>query len=180
MKNNKSKKTICLTAVALLLIMSLMVGTAMAYFTTYAVAQGGYSIKLGFSKTEIQETVTDKKEIRIKNTGDYDCYVRLKALVGDKYKDDLRYSEPGGKGRWTPNADGYYYYSDILKPGESTEQIDVTFVLPQDTETFDQFNVIIIQECAKVLYMEDGTPTADWNNIADVSQTIYKEEEEKS
>lgn len=178
MNNRINKRTICLTAVAVFLIAGLTVGTAMAYFTTYAVAQGGYTIKLGGTETEIEEKVElvdPMKEITIQNTGDYDCYVRLKALVGDAFKEKMKYSEPGEERKWTPGADGYYYYSDILKPGESSSQLKVSFEFPK--EELAQFNVIIVQECTPVLYEADGTPYADWNNTADVSQSFFVQEE---
>lgn len=173
MKKMKINKTICLAAAAIALIGSLSVGTAMAYFTTYATAQGGVEIDLGFTETEINETVVSgQKEIKLENTGDYDCYVRLKALTGDAYKDSLKYAEPAGEGKWTPGADGYYYYSDVVEPGGLTAQINVSFSFPEEEPA--DFNVIIIQENTPVLYDADGMAYADWANKADVSQTEYK------
>lgn len=178
MKNKISKKTICLSAAALTLTAGLAVGSAMAYFTTYTTAEGGVPVSLGFTETIPNEEVVDgKKEIKLENTGDYDCYVRLKALTGDKYKDSLRYTEPDGAGKWTPGADGYYYYSDIVAAKGLTTQLDVSFAFPQEEEPAD-FNVIIVQECTPVLFDEAGNPYADWNAVADVSQTIYGNIEE--
>ena len=175
MKKNKMK--ICLSAAALVLAMSVMIGTAMAYFTTYAVAEGGVTIDLGFTDTETEEEVIDsKKQIVLKNTGDYDCYVRLKALTGNAHKDGIVYSEPEGAGLWTPGADGYYYYNGIVEAGGSTSQIDVSFVLPTENQT--DFNVIIIQECTPVLLDENGEVYADWSVKADISQSIYEGEDE--
>ena len=174
MKNKISKKTIYLTAAALALTAGLTVGNAMAYFTTYTEAKGGVELDLGFTETLPREDVVDgTKEIRLENTGDYDCYVRLKALTGDKYKESLLYAEPGAAGKWTPGADGYYYYSDIVEPKGLTEQLNVSFSFPEEEEPAD-FNVIIVQECTPVLYDESGNPYADWNKTADVSQTIHK------
>lgn len=173
MKRKLSKKTIGLTAAALMLTASVGAGSAMAYFTTYAEAKGGVVLDLGFTGTEIEEKVVDgKKQLQLENTGEYDCYVRLKALTGDAYKDNIMYAEPDGAGKWTPGADGYYYYSDIVAPGGLTSQLDVSFAFP--TEEPADFNIIIVQECTPVLYDEDGNPYADWNKIADVSQSIYQ------
>lgn len=174
MKKSVSQKTIYLAAVAAFLAVGLSVGTAMAYFTTYAVAQGGYTIQLGRTETEIEEKVDPidpRKEIKLKNTGDYDCFVRLVVLTGDIFKENMKYTEPGAEGKWTPGADGYYYYSDLLQPEESTTQLNVSFVFPE--KELANFNVIIVQECTPVLYKADGTPYADWNNKADVSQSVY-------
>lgn len=176
MKNNK--RTIFLTMTALVLTLCIGVGSAMAYFTTYAIAKGGVEIDLGFTRTVPEETVVNgKKEITLKNTGDYDCYVRLKALTGDKYKDSIRYSEPENLDNWAPGEDGYYYYRNaegdiIVAPKENTTQIDISFSFP--TVEPDDFNVIIIQECTPVLYDADGNPYADWSVKADVSHSIYK------
>ncbi len=178
MKKN-TLRSICLAAAALILTAGVAVGGVMAYFTTYVTAKGGYTVELGFTKTEIEEEVEyGKKVITLSNTGDYDCYVRLKALTGDAYKDSLVYSEPEDAGNWTPGADGYYYYNSIVPPLETTSQLVVRFAFPQDKEPTD-FNVIIIQECTPVLYDEYGAPYADWNVVADVSRSVYKGEGEQ-
>lgn len=177
MKKN-TFKTICLAAAALMLTAVITVPSAMAYFTTYVTAKGGYVVELGFTKTEIEEEVEyGKKVITLTNTGEYDCYVRLKALTGDAYKDSLLYSEPEASGKWTPGTDGYYYYGDIVAPAGTTTELEVRFAFPEGEEPTD-FNVIIIQECTPVLYDENGNPYADWTVTADVSETIYKGEGE--
>lgn len=170
----KTIKTACLTAAALVLSAGLTVGSAMAYFTTYTVSDGGVKLHLGAVKTEIGEQVNipeKRKELQLTNTGEFDCYVRLKAVTGDAYKDGIVYSEPDDKGNWTPgvSSEGYYYYNDILEPGETTTRLDVNFRFPAGEEPAD-FNVIIIQECTPVLYDKDGNPYADWDVKADVTQ----------
>lgn len=178
MKKN-TLKTICLAAVVLTLTAGITVGSAMAYFTTYVTAKGGYTVELAFTKMEITEEVEyGKKEIILTNTGQHDCYVRLKALTGDRYKDSLLYSEPGETTKWTPGADGYYYYSDIVAPEGTTTKLNVSFAFPEGEEPVD-FNVIIIQECTPVLFDENGNPYADWSVIADVTQSVYKGEGEE-
>ena len=83
MKKYPDKKTIALAAAAFALILSLGIGSAMAYFTTYATANGGVQINLGFTTTKPDEEVSDwTKHIQITNTGDHECYIRVKALAG--------------------------------------------------------------------------------------------------
>ena len=167
MKNYK--KTIGLTLTAMVLVIGLTVGSAMAYFTTYTIGAGSKVLSLGKTVTIPDEDVVNgKKEIVIQNTGDHDCYVRIKALTGANYADSIVYSEPDGATEWTLGADGYYYYSDVVpaKTG-STSQINVAFAFPGGKE-FPDFNVIIIQESTPVLYDANGTPYADWNAKADV------------
>jgi len=175
MEKNIGKKTICLAVAAVFLVTCLSVGTTMAYFTTYAVAQGGYSIVLGGMETEIEEEVNlvdPRKEVKIKNTGNTESFVRLKVLTGNVLKENMQCTEPGGEGKWIAGEDDYYYFSDVLQPDESTTQLNVSFVFPK--EKLEQFNVIIVQECTPVLYDAEGMPYADWNNKADISQSVYK------
>ena len=175
MKKNIGKKTICLAMAAMFLVIGLSVGTAMAYFTTYAVAEGGYSIALGGTEVEIEEEVDlvdPRKDIKIKNIGDQESFVRLKVLTGNVLKENMQCTEPGGENKWVSGNDDYYYFSDVLQPDESTTMLTVSFVFPK--EELKQFNVIIVQECTPVLYDADGMPYADWNNKADISQSVYK------
>ena len=170
MKRKMNKKTICLAAAAFALAGSLTVGSTLAYFTAFDTAAGEKEVDLGFTVTIPEEKVENgKKEIVLKNTGEFDCYVRLKALTGDKYKEGLAYSEPDGAGKWTPGVEDFYYYSDIVPAGGETSQIDVAFTFPEEEPA--DFNVIIIQECTPVLYDKDGNPYADWNVKADISQS---------
>ena len=162
-----SKKSLCLAAAALTLTAGISAGTAMAYFTTYTEASGGVTLNMGFSETIPKEDFSNwTKHVSVENTGDYDCYVRVKALAGSKYQDGLQYSDSDGK--WTPGEDGYYYYSDPIAPGESTSVLDIRI---DSKESDDSFNVVVVQESTKVLYNEKNEPYADWTQIADTSET---------
>ena len=92
MRRRLSKKTICLAAAAITLTGTLAVGSACAYFTTYSEAEGKVVFELGYTKTIPHEEVSDgQKIISIENTGDYDCYIRVKAYAGAGY--DLSYAD---------------------------------------------------------------------------------------
>lgn len=162
-----NKKSLCLAAVALTLTAGISAGTAMAYFTTYTEASGGVTLNMGFSETIPKEDFSNwTKHVSVENTGDYDCYVRVKALAGSKYQDGLQYSDSDGK--WTPGEDGYYYYSDPIAPGESTSVLDIRI---DSKESDASFNVVVVQESTKVLYNENNEPYEDWTKIADTSET---------
>lgn len=162
-----NKKSLCLAAAALTLTAGISAGTAMAYFTTYTEASGGVTLNMGFSETIPKEDFSNwTKHVSVENTGDYDCYVRVKALAGSKYQDGLQYSDSDGK--WTPGEDGYYYYSDLIAPGESTSVLDIQI---DSKESDASFNVVVVQESTKVLYNENNEPYADWTQIADTSET---------
>ena len=145
MKKKFNKKSLCLAAAALALTAGLSVNSAMAYFTTYATAAGGVTISLGSTTTIPEETVSDwTKHIVIKNTGDFECYVRVKVFAGDKYQDGLKYQ---GSEKWSPGEEDYYYYSDIVPAGGETEELQVK-IDSKDSE--EEFNVSVAQECTPV------------------------------
>ena len=95
MKSGRIGKT-ALLAAALTLTASLSVGSALAYFTSYCTAEGAVAMNMGFTETEIHETVRDGKHIIIENTGDYDCFVRVKVFapndIETSYEDFVRSS----------------------------------------------------------------------------------------
>ena len=169
------KKNLCLAAAALTLAMGVSVGGAMAYFTTYAAASGGASLSLGNTVTVPEEQVVDwTKHVTIQNTGDVDCFVRVRAFAGEKYQDGLTYADDNGK--WSPGEDGYYYYSDVVPAGGEAEELRIG-VNNMDRE--ESFNVIVVQESTPALYDEQGNPYADWNRVMDSSETVYTEEGEE-
>lgn len=162
------RKTFWLTAAALLLVGGLSIQEAMAYFTTYVEAEGGYTVTLGPS-TVIEETVEDMtKSITISNTGNVDCYVRVKVFAGSTV--DIAYF---GSANWSKDADGYWYYKDIVPVGGKTEVLNATISVADGfEESFTNFNVIVIQECTPVLYKSDGSPYGDWNAAVDTRTDI--------
>lgn len=60
---------------------------------------------------------------------------------------------------WTAGEDGYYYYNSVVEPGEKTKDLVLTI---KNEYSKEKFNIITIQEAAKVKYEENGTPYADW------------------
>lgn len=156
MKKRQINKTLCLALTAAVLAGGISVGPAMAYFTTYTSAAGRQVLNLGFTTTKIHETVSEwTKHIQVENTGDYDCYVRVKLFTGNKYKDRLAVTP----GKWTAGEDGYYYYSDVLTPGSLSDELLVKI---DHTGLEEDFNVVVVQEYSPVLYDEAGNPYYDW------------------
>ncbi len=161
------KKKNCLLAVLVLaVVLTAGIKKAWAYFTTYAEAAGGYTIELG-DRTEVKEEF-DQWVKHVVVTADADSkepvYIRARAFCGSAYT--LDYSDASGK--WTPGGDGYYYYSDVLKAGESTEELLVHIGnIPKDAEVGDSFHVAVIYESAPLRYDEEGNPYAGWDEILD-------------
>lgn len=161
MRKKLNKKPVILAAAAFTLTALVSAGPAMAYFTTYSGASGSVSMDLGFTQTVPEEEVDSAgKHVRISNVGDYDCFVRVKAFSVI----DLGY-EPGDG--WSQGEDGYWYYGPVLAAGETTPELLVTYQLPEVTEEggMDEVNIIVVQECAPVVYDEAGAPAPDWDHV---------------
>ena len=160
------RRTVFLAAFALILLFGSSLKDSLAYFTTYTTTRGSARLVLG-SKTEIEEEIEGFiKKIQIVNTGDADCFVRARIYAGNLLK--LTESEivpEGGAAHWRKDADGWWYYEAVLKPGEATNVLSVEIGVSPELMglDIDNFNVIVVQESTPALYQEDGTPYADWN-----------------
>lgn len=157
------KKPLIMAAATLALTGTLAVGSAMAYFTTYSTAGGGVKMNMGFTETVPKEEVDENgKHITIENTGNYDCFVRVKAFAPKELT--LTYNAPGGG--WTAGDEGYWYYDKVLPAGKKTEtELNIKYTFPSRDDKPEEFNIVVIQECTPVLYDEDGNPYANWNHV---------------
>ena len=180
----KTIRNIGLSLLAAALISSAGIKGAMAYFTTYTTAEGGYVIHLG-DKTEIKESFDSwTKHVTVSSAPDSEpVYIRARAFCA-RY--DLTYASgsgrcTSGKGGWNEvvpaGEDGFYYYTEIVNGGESTDVLDVVIDIPlgeEDSswEDGDSFQVIVVYESTPVKYHEDGTPYGDWTEILDASTEI--------
>lgn len=166
MKRLIKKKMFVLSAAALVMVGSLKLSGAMAYFTTSVTAKGGHPVTMG-SETTIKERFANwTKHITIQNTGDAACWVRVKVFAGSQF--ELQYSDENGK--WSLGPDGYWYYSDIVLVGADTGELMAKITVPEEYK--DSFDVVVIQECTPVLHNEDGSAYADWNRTADTTSGI--------
>ena len=168
-----NKKVISLAACALVLIVGLSVKPAMAYFTASVSANGKVAIAIDDTHAKITESGSGQtKVISVANTEQTPCYVRVAVIMPESIS-----ATYVGEG-WSLDADGYYYYENILQPDESatelTLSIDTTNALADAKLTYADFNVIVIPESARVLYDENEKPIAGWD------QKIYTEENTES
>ena len=164
------KKNYFLAVLVLAVILTAGVGRAWAYFTTYAKAEGGYTIQLG-DRTEIREDYEEwVKHVSISNDAESQpVYIRARAFSGTMYK--LQYLDDTG--RWTLGEDGYYYYGDMVKAGESTGELLIKISsadgmdVPRGEKDGDSFHVAVIYESTPVRYDTEGNPYADWKSVVD-------------
>ena len=160
----KSKYLLILAAFAVIGLAS--VKPAMAYFTDYALATGYHVVKVHDPVVgPPTENVTGMvKTISLTNTGDFDMYVRVRAICPDTVTATMDKTTTG----WTEDEDGVFYtYDAILPVGQSTSDINLKISEPTGELAGSDFNVVIIQEGTKVHYKEDGTPYADWQDEID-------------
>lgn len=144
-------------------VLSAGIGQAMAYFTTYAQAEGGFTVRLG-DETNIREDFDDwKKILTIKNEeGSEPVFVRARAFYAP---DSLSLSYDGTGWSREPDKDGYVYYSEPVPGGKTAEPLKVSISkIPEDIAKGDIFNVVVIYESTPALYDEEGNPNPDWNS----------------
>lgn len=177
-KTKRSRNTIragLYTAIAIMLIMSAAMGTAWAYFTTYARARGGKVLNLGHEEHIDEKFKQWEKTLDIQITEDSKpVYLRARAFCAD-------YAVTFGNSQnWTPDGD-WMNYNLTLEPGKNengdpiparlSDRGDELKVLinegksPENAEDGKTFNVIIVYESTEVQYDDDGNALPpDWEN----------------
>ena len=163
------QKSYWLSLLALVLILTLSVQPALAYFTDSTQAAGSVEFFAG-SKVKITEEVKDLvKTVTITNTEGSPVWVRAIAYVGSAFS-----LEVSGWGS-TVGSDTWVYYGSPIAEGEATSGLKVAVTkIPKSSDMpMTSFNVGVQFESIPVEYDANGnpiTPTADdWkNNTLDV------------
>ena len=184
-------RTGLLVAIAVMLVMSAVMGTAWAYFTTYARAKGMKTLNLGHQE-EIEEHFENwKKTVNLTSKPDSrPAYVRVHAFCAEY---ELEYENADN---WTLDEDGYWwYYNKPLQPGKSlsnnsdnpedpSDELTVHIKDVPDTGTpgladDETFSVIIVYESTDVQYDEDGNEKgaldADWSRKVNTNRITTSE-----
>ena len=188
------KFTIILASLALLLVLGVGVRSSVAYFTTYAQSEGGETVQL-VHREELEEDVTGlSKAITITNAA-YDpengrptqpVFVRARAYTGDEFEQYFTYTAGAG---WRDGGDGWYYYDEVLNPGDSTTVLNAALGdIPVDDNGAlivngievdqNQINVVVVFESTLALYayQEDGTyvPFAAWETLDSAGHNVVE------
>ena len=150
MKKNIKKKTLLTMSVALLL--SVAVGITLAYIltktepveNTFNPSKVACAVVENGSATEntdgIVENRATKTDVKIKNTGDTDAYIRVavvvnwmsadgskvwatKPVMGTDYSIDWAFDDEINPTAWDPGSDGYYYYKNSVVPNGGLTEI---------------------------------------------------------
>lgn len=169
---NKRHVVLAILAVAFVLMSS--IGTAVAYFTTFVTAKGGYVIHVA-NQSEIEE-IYDKgtKTLSIKNTGEkgkYPIFVRARAFAGDDY-----ILTPGAdnEGKWNLSPDAslntnYWYYTEVLYGQDSTTEMSIEIKYADSKKEWkdgNERNIIVVYESTPAIFTSTGEPdfVNAWNS----------------
>ena len=164
----KFKKYLMIAA-ALALVSLASVKTTMAYFTDHKETTGGVTLSLGDSRLTPHETVEGLvKHITVENTGNYDVFIRVKAVYGSNYDASVVDNTSAG---WQLKDDGYYYYKDVVKAHETAPELQLQIKVKDNTAVENSFNVVIIQEATLAIYDGDNV-SADWTKTV-MSRSDY-------
>ena len=157
------KRTLLLAVLAVVLVLSSSIGSAVAYFTSYAKARGGYVIHLG-GRTEIEERWDEgQKLVQISNvspqgidTGKHPVFVRARAFCDSDL--ELGYtSDP--EGAWKEDGDCWYYQTALYTGDTSgTLKIRVRAKENEKIKPGETADVVVVYESVPALFTADGSP----------------------
>lgn len=157
------KKKVIGFSFLLAMIGFISVPSAYAYFTTYADAEGEREIMLG-NDTDIEEEVNDlTKHIVIANNEDSQpVYIRVKVFWAEGAHVDTVNIGPADSNdsRWSEGTDGFWYYSEIVEPGQSTAELTALITVKGDKKP--DFNVVVVSESTPVIYENNSPRPMDW------------------
>lgn len=155
--HNKSYRGVIL--LMLCPVIALFLNISEAYFSSTETKKS--SITIGDSNVMIVESFTPPakwqpntsydKDVKIKNKGSVDCYIRVFADVSDT---DIPATMNIDTDSWI-KKDGYYYYKYIV-PAETTTKALFTQVSIGDAQVDIDFEIIIYAESVQA----DGYPNA--------------------
>ena len=172
------RKHIFLSLLAVVLVLGLSVGRAWSYFTDTTTVEGGLnlSVQPDTTITEEYEPKTHTKKVTITNNSSMvPVYVRARAYVPSILKGKASGTKWTGtdNGLSADDTNQWFVYSDVLAPGASAEQFNVSFSLPggfdpKDNPTGaqegDELNIVVQYECLPVSYDASGNALpANWN-----------------
>lgn len=133
MSNKKTRRKnadrAVLLLVSLVLVLSVAIGGTLGYLTGQVSVTN--TMKVGNFTTEIEEDLDEdvKSDVKIKNTGEYDAYVRAVVVVTWQNTEGAVYPKAPVAGTdyeitynqtdWTKNGE-FWYYNGIVGADEST------------------------------------------------------------
>ncbi len=168
-------KRIVAVAMASVLAVVAVAGSAYAYFTDFVKTEGQRELVFGYS-TETHEDISDDgtKTITISNTAITEAMVRV-IIFGADMDDPQGLTEIVAGGNWSDpkhasDGSGYIYeYTKVLAPvgqeGSTTEPLQIKLNKPEGQSGLEEFQVIVIGQCSPVAYDDNDRPYGYiWSN----------------
>ena len=186
----KNKKKIAVI-LALLALVTLTCGT-LAFFTAKDDVKNQFTIgNINISVQEPEWKDTDKwtgeqvdKIANVKNTDTFPTLIRVAVeprwedANGNFYGGDISLlkfeyvnvtTDPTQADSWYDGKDGYYYYTSVVNPGESTKNIieSVKFNVPENQK--DKYNKETLKAVvrADAVFSKAGTYEQSWSGLSD-------------
>ena len=145
------------------MVLSVSIGPALAYFSTYTVAEGKKPIKV-VPDTTIDEDVASEtlKSVTVTNAGNAPCFVRAKAFAPA----GVTLGTAGGNGWSAQNGEGFWVYGKVLMPGETTEELEIPIsgipaTANEGANEGDSLNIAVVYESTTAIW-RNGAYVADW------------------
>lgn len=150
--HDKRKPNIRLNRTAVLIMAVLLLFGAAVGSTVAFLIDKSESVKNSFEYAKVSCEVTEKfdqnkkEDVKVKNTGTIDAYIRATYVVNWVDKDGkIAASDPAGysynvtenpDSKWTKGSDGYFYYTSPVAPGASTQGslLTCTVTYPENPE----------------------------------------------
>lgn len=162
---SRKKAYVLLVLLAAAALLFSAAGIAHAYFTSFVTAHGFLPLELETEITIHEEFDGVAKLITVENTGEYDCWARIRVIAPPGYTVEW----PSG-GSWVQKnpSDGYWYYTSQLPVGASTApqfRAGIAEYPVIEGQEPPEFNIAVIAECIPA--SEDMTwDEANWNLLA--------------
>ena len=134
------------------MIIGLLMNHVWAYLSSEVKATGSVKYNIKYANAKItMDTVSElKRNIKITNTGNTSCYVRIRIIGTDNI--GIAYSSNNnGEDRWTDGGDGFWYYEKVLEPGESTINLEIEVYI-YDSQVENKIDCPIVAEATEIIY----------------------------
>lgn len=150
----KNKKTLII--IFTIIILTILSGAVYAYFASQIESNGDFSVSLDNANVRItkNQILNGKLNVELENSGKEEQYARIKIVAPEfiKLTSTSTY--------WKLEDDGYWYYSNMLEPGEKSSvlQLDINVKGTQNRD----FKIVTNVESTNVWYDGNGRPYANW------------------
>ena len=159
-----NKKIIKKTKIIIPIVIILTLMTAGIVYACYTANAGKVNnIKLGYNKIELlekynppiemQKGISFEKEPYVLNSGNVDCYVRIKSAISDSRVADFLTIDYNTTDYTYDETTGYWYYNDPIEPGEQTSSLFTTVTIAEDADDIilDGFDIYVYAESVQTV-----------------------------